>query len=54
MTSRERIDATISHREPDHVPLDLGATLSSGISAIAYNNLKNISELPPDIPGFLM
>jgi len=40
MTSRERILAAISHREPDHVPLDLGATPSSGISAIAYNNLK--------------
>jgi uroporphyrinogen decarboxylase len=40
MTSRERILAAIDHREPDRVPLDLGATPSSGISAIAYNNLK--------------
>jgi uroporphyrinogen decarboxylase len=30
----------ISHREPDRVPLDIGSTPSSGISAIAYNNLK--------------
>lgn len=40
MTSRERILAAINHEEPDYVPLDLGATPSSGISAIAYNNLK--------------
>jgi uroporphyrinogen decarboxylase len=40
MTSRERVLTAISHKEPDYVPLDLGATPSSGISAIAYNNLK--------------
>lgn len=40
MTSRERVLAAIAHREPDGVPLDLGSTPSSGISAIAYNNLK--------------
>lgn len=39
MTSRERVRAAINHREPDKVPVDLGATPSSGISAIAYNNL---------------
>ncbi|MFV0466093.1 MAG: uroporphyrinogen decarboxylase family protein [Lachnospiraceae bacterium] len=40
MTSRERVMAAIAHKEPDYVPMDLGATPSSGISAIAYNNLK--------------
>ena len=40
MTSRERVMAAINHKQPDQVPLDLGATPSSGISAIAYNNLK--------------
>jgi uroporphyrinogen decarboxylase len=40
MTSRERILAAIAHRQPDRVPVDLGATPSSGISAIAYGNLK--------------
>lgn len=39
MTSRERILASIAHREPDRLPRDLGATPSSGISAIAYNRL---------------
>ncbi len=48
-TSRERILAAISHKEPDRVPIDLSATPSSGISAIAYSNLLkhiNRSELP--------
>lgn len=40
MTSRERVMASVQHKQPDRVPLDLGATPSSGISAIAYNNLK--------------
>ncbi len=41
MTSRERVLAAIEHREPDRVPVDLGSTPSSGISAIAYGNLKS-------------
>lgn len=41
MTSRERVLTSINHRQPDRVPLDLGATPSSGISAIAYNRLKD-------------
>ncbi len=40
MTSRERVLAAIEHRQPDKVPLDLGSNPSSGISAIAYDNLK--------------
>lgn len=40
MTSRERVLASVSHHEPDILPLDLGSTPSSGISAIAYNRLK--------------
>ena len=47
MTPLERILATIAHEEPDCVPVDLGATPSSGISAIAYNNL-NLPEVPPE------
>lgn len=39
MTSRERVLAAIFHRPADKVPVDLGATPSSGISAIAYSNL---------------
>ena len=41
MTSRERILSAISHRQPDRIPVDLGATPSSGISMVAYQNLIN-------------
>jgi len=48
-TSRERILAAINHQEPDRVPIDLSATPSSGISAIAYGNLmKHMGR--PDLP----
>lgn len=40
MTSRERIQAALAHREPDRIPVDLGASESSGIHGIAYNHLK--------------
>ncbi|MCD6347973.1 MAG: methyltransferase [Bacteroidales bacterium] len=39
MTSRERILAVVRHQQTDRVPIDLGATPSSGISAQAYHNL---------------
>ncbi len=39
MTSRERILSAISHRQPDRVPVDIGATPSSGVSVVAYQNL---------------
>ena len=39
MTPRERILAAINHTEPDQLPVDIGATPSSGISAIAYDQL---------------
>ena len=49
MTSRERILAAINHQQPDRIPVDMGATPSSGISAIAYSNLvKHIGK--PDLP----
>jgi uroporphyrinogen decarboxylase len=39
MNSRERVLSAIAHKQPDKVPVDLGSTPSSGISAIAYSNL---------------
>ena len=39
MNSRQRILTSLNHQEPDRLPVDLGATPSSGISAIAYDNL---------------
>ena len=39
MNSRERILSAIAHKQPDRVPVDLGAHGSSGISFVAYHNL---------------
>ena len=36
MNSREKVLAAINHQEPEGLPVDLGATPSSGISAVAY------------------
>jgi len=41
MTSRERVISAINHRQPDKIPVDLGSSTVTGISGIAYNNLKN-------------
>lgn len=52
MNSRERVLAAIAHKQPDQVPVDLGSTPSSGISAIAYSNLLKAigrSDLPVQI-----
>lgn len=52
MNSRERVLAAIAHKQPDQVPVDLGSTPSSGISAIAYSNLLKAigrTDLPVQI-----
>ena len=46
MTSRERVRTALNHREPDRVPVDLGAHRSSGIAAIAYHKLRTYLQLP--------
>jgi len=49
MTSRERVLAAVAHKPSDKIPVDLGSTPSSGISAIAYFNLlKHIGR--EDLP----
>ncbi len=40
MNSRERVITSINHKKPDRVPIDLGSFPVTGISAIAYSNLK--------------
>ncbi len=46
MNSRERILSAIDHKEPDRVPIDIGATPSSGISVVAYQNLIKHTGMP--------
>lgn len=40
VTSRERVLAALRHEETDRLPIDLGSSRSTGINAIAYNNLR--------------
>jgi len=52
MNSREKVLSAVAHKEPDKVPVDLGSTPSSGISAIAYSNLLkhlNKTHLPVQV-----
>lgn len=41
MTSRERVLTALDHKQPDRVPLDLGAT-QTGISVESYDKLKRL------------
>jgi uroporphyrinogen decarboxylase len=46
MQSRDRVLATLAHREPDRVPFDLGSTVVTGISVVAYRALREHLGLP--------
>jgi len=46
MTNRQRLLAALRHQESDRVPIDLGSTESSGMTAVAYHNLKRHLGLP--------
>jgi uroporphyrinogen decarboxylase len=49
LTSRERVRLALNHEEPDRVPVDLGASRVTGISAIAYRNLLRHLGLEEEI-----
>lgn len=46
MNSRERVQMTLNHKEPDMIPFDLGATPMSGIHHVAYVNLRDYLGMP--------
>jgi len=48
MNSRERVLKTLNHEEPDMVPIDMGSTENTTICRIAYINLREYLEMPPD------
>ncbi len=48
MTSRERVIKAVNHEPVDRVPIDLGMTTSTGISAFAYWNLRKHMGLSID------
>ena len=45
MTSRERVLRTLNHQAPDRIPLDLGATMVTGIAASALHRLRRALRL---------
>ena len=49
MNSRERVQKTLSHQEPDRVPLDLGASAVTGMHASSVYLLRQALQLDP--PG---
>ena len=48
MTSKERMLAALSHREPDRVPIDLNGTIVTALTRVAYENLRAYLGLPTD------
>ena len=46
MTSRERMKVALSHKEPDRVPIDLGASIVTSITKAAYVPLREHLGLP--------
>jgi len=49
MDSRERVKLTLNHQEPDRVPLDLGASATTGMHASSVYLLRQALHLDP--PG---
>jgi hypothetical protein len=49
MTSRERVQMALEHKEPDHVPLDLGASAVTGMQVDTVYQLRQALQL--DSPG---
>lgn len=50
MNSRERIEKTLSHKQPDRAPIDFGATVVTGISASVVSKLRDYYGLSNDPP----
>jgi len=40
MTSKERFDLTVNHKQPDRVVVDLGSTAVTGIHVLSVENLR--------------
>ncbi len=48
MNHRERVVAALNHQQTDRVPIDLGSTIVTTATRIAYQNLLEHLGLPPD------
>ncbi|MDK6029353.1 hypothetical protein QPL79_08260 [Ignisphaera sp. 4213-co] len=45
MIPRERVVLALKHEEPDRVPIDFGATLTTGVHVCVYNELRKTLNL---------
>ena len=45
VTHRERVLSSLSHREPDRVPMDFGGTIDTSIAVAGYERLKKRYQL---------
>ena len=52
LTHRERVIKAINHEEPDRVPIDVGGSRATGISAEAYIILKKYLEIEGSMRKF--
>jgi len=56
MTSRERVQAALEHRDPDRVPVDMGGSLTTGIMVTTYAKLRRklgFNDRPPKVNDLL-
>lgn len=56
MTSRQRVQAALNHREPDRVPVDMGSSFVTGIAVTTYAKLRRALGLngpPPRVNDLL-
>lgn len=50
MTHRERILAALNHKEPDRLPLDLGSSIATTMTAKAHERMRAYLSLPSEPP----
>ncbi|MGW8181349.1 MAG: hypothetical protein ACWGQW_21675, partial [bacterium] len=49
MKSRERLLQAVERKEPDKIPIDFGATLVTGPTRVAYEQLREYLGMEPDL-----
>ena len=54
MTHRERILAALTHQETDRLPLDLGSSISTTLTARSHERLRAYLGLPTGVPAPVM
>ena len=53
MTSRERLQKALNHKEPDRIPVDIGGSIVTSITKNAYTNLRKLLGLKATKPKII-